>query len=971
MTDLLDRLKTALADRYAIERELGRGGMAVVYLANDSKLGRPVALKVLRPEFAASLGAERFLREIEIAAKLTHPNILALHDCGEAEGQLYYTMPFVEGESLRDRLNREKQLPIDDALQITKEVADALGYAHSLGIVHRDIKPENILFTAGHAVVSDFGIARAVTEAAGETLTETGLAVGTPAYMSPEQAAGSKGIDARTDIYSLGCVLYEMFVGEPPYTGPSAQVILARKSVEAVPSLSVARETVPDQVEHAVTKALAKVPADRFATAAQFSDALHGVSLAPAPPRRRRITVAVVTTLFIAAAAVLSLLAVKRERSADLDPNAIAVLPFRVVGGSPAVGALAGAIPELFHTQVTGEFGPCASYPPTVIHAWQRAGGGLGEPLEAVAELELARAVGAGLLVSGSVIGTDTSIIITATMRNVASGDIRVPPTKVEGQYERRFALVDQLVVQLLSRDFGEATEHLQEFARHPSEAVQAYLAGRKHWQDFDWVAAEAKFGEALRYDSTFVLAALYKFAATESDTAAARLAWEGQDRLTPTDRVYLHAIAGRLFGVTRTRREEIAGLEEAVRLGPNRTDLLTALGVRYANLGTFVVPDWIGRARHALERAVAQDSANALALLLLLELAVFERDTARVGRLADVYWDIGAGTKWEPYARWLVAEALGDTAEARRRWARLGPRGVYNYMLASSSFGLGVDRLARQHLAVTYVGSMMEFRGKTLWARYRGWYDEWRTYRESYFNASAPVTAAAFRIRDALFFGEWNEAVPAAVRVFTIIADGDSSPPPPSHVSGVAHCWSALWRLDRGDTDAAHAAIGYLRHEARFPERYTVCAALLDALLARAEGRDPQAAVLRLDSLAREGPQDLYLGWWLTEHDHMSGLRNLLDVRLLLEIGDTTRALEATRRGQGGGAWRSVWTEGYLLDLLREEGRLAAAVGDTAAATRAYQHYLTLREDPDPPWREEWQQVRAEVAALVGEPRR
>src|SRR5712691_9101040 len=223
------QLQAALADRYALERELGRGGMATVYLARDLRHGRPVAIKVLRPEIAATLGPERFLREIDTAARLTHPHILPLHDSGEAAGFLFYVMPYVEGESLRDRLSREKQLPLGDALQIAREVADALSYAHSHDVVHRDIKPENILFEAGHAVVTDFGIARAITAAGGETLTGTGIAVGTPAYMSPEQLAGGEHVDGRTDVYSLGCVLYEMLAGEPPFTGPTAQAIQARK----------------------------------------------------------------------------------------------------------------------------------------------------------------------------------------------------------------------------------------------------------------------------------------------------------------------------------------------------------------------------------------------------------------------------------------------------------------------------------------------------------------------------------------------------------------------------------------------------------------------------------------------------------------------------------------------------------------------------------------------------------------------
>jgi len=284
MEDLLERLKVALADRYAIEHEIGSGGMATVYLAEDLKHHRQVAIKVLKPELAASLGAERFLREIEIAAQLNHPNILTLIDSGKADGLLYYAMPYVEGESLRDRLKREKQLSIEDALQITSEVADALGYAHSLGIVHRDVKPENILFEAGHAVVTDFGIAKAVTEAGGASLTETGLAIGTPAYMSPEQAVGVKDIDARADVYALGCVLFEMLGGEPPFTGVTPQAILARKSVEAVPSVRAVRDTVPDEVDVAITRALAKVPADRFMTVSRFTEALS----TPVMPRVSR-----------------------------------------------------------------------------------------------------------------------------------------------------------------------------------------------------------------------------------------------------------------------------------------------------------------------------------------------------------------------------------------------------------------------------------------------------------------------------------------------------------------------------------------------------------------------------------------------------------------------------------------------------------------------------------------------------------
>jgi serine/threonine-protein kinase len=285
VTDAFERLKSALADRYSIERELGAGGMATVYLAEDLKHERQVAVKVLRPELAAALGPERFQREIKLTAQLQHPHILPLHDSGEADGFLYYVMPYVEGETLRDRLNREKQLPLDDALQITREVADALDSAHRHGVVHRDIKPENILIDEGHAVVADFGIARAVHAAGGEQLTETGISLGTPHYMSPEQAAGERDLDGRSDIYSLGCVLYEMLTGQPPFMGPTVENIVHQLITVEPRPVTELRPAVPAPVARALGRALAKTPADRFADAAQVVAALSDTAPLAESPR--------------------------------------------------------------------------------------------------------------------------------------------------------------------------------------------------------------------------------------------------------------------------------------------------------------------------------------------------------------------------------------------------------------------------------------------------------------------------------------------------------------------------------------------------------------------------------------------------------------------------------------------------------------------------------------------------------------
>jgi len=358
MADQFDRLQVALADRYEIEHELGHGGMATVYLALDLKHHRRVAIKVLNAELAATLGPARFLREIEIAAQLQHPHILPLHDSGEADGLLYYVMPYVEGDSLRGRLRRERQLPLDEALAIAREVADALSYAHHHDVVHRDIKPENILLASGHALVADFGIARAITAAAGERLTHTGLTVGTPGYMSPEQASGDRHLDGRSDQYSLACVLYEMLAGEPPYTGPTAQAIVAKQLTEPLPHLGTVR-VVPGPVEAAINKALAKVPADRFSTVAGFAVALEQ----PGVWARRwpvRATIGATLSLVLLGGLVIALLhrgnpaagtagfpvaPIKARRS-------VAVLGFKNLSGRPDEAWLSTALSEMLTTEL-------------------------------------------------------------------------------------------------------------------------------------------------------------------------------------------------------------------------------------------------------------------------------------------------------------------------------------------------------------------------------------------------------------------------------------------------------------------------------------------------------------------------------------------------------------------------------------------------------------------------------------------
>ena len=456
MTDPLAILREALADSYAVDRELGRGGMATVYRAEDLKHRRHVAIKVLDQEVSAQIGPERFAREIEIAARLQHPHILPLYDSGSAGGLLYYVMPLVEGESLRDRLDREKQLSQEEAVRIITEVASALSYAHSHGVVHRDIKPENIMLSGGTAVVADFGIARAVDDSE-QALTKSGTVIGTPAYMSPEQATGAEQIDGRSDQYSLACVLYELLVGQPPFTGPTAQAIMARHSLDLVSPPSITRPGIPDAMEDALLKALAKVPADRFATTTLFAEAVATPSRASGyrsrvtetrgvEARRRpwvKLAAAIVGGLVLLGGGWALLAAIrggngKTGSGGDTDPRRIAVLYFEHRGDSARTQYLADGLTEaLIHElsavkvlQVISANG---------VRPFRNASA-------SVRPDSLRRALGVGTIVQGTVTEEGNRLRVDVALVNAATGT-ETKSTRLERPRTELFALQDTLSV--------------------------------------------------------------------------------------------------------------------------------------------------------------------------------------------------------------------------------------------------------------------------------------------------------------------------------------------------------------------------------------------------------------------------------------------------------------------------------------------------------------------------------------------
>ncbi|HEY7193071.1 MAG TPA: protein kinase [Gemmatimonadales bacterium] len=409
--DPLPRLQAVLADHYTVERELGRGGMAIVYFAQDLKHRRPVAIKVLRPELAVHIGTQRFLREIETAAGLSHPHILPLHDSGAADGLFWYVMPYVEGDSLRDRLTRESQIPLEEAIQIAREVAGALSHAHSHGVIHRDIKPENILCSGGGALVADFGIARAVDASGTARITETGMAVGTPAYMSPEQARAGRVIDARSDIYSLGCVVYEMLGGQPPFTGPTPQAVLARHTLDPVPSLRTLRPTVPVALEDVIERALAKMPADRFTTAHEFSQALERSLRGPAGPPRRTRRVAIGTAI-VAIAVVLTVLGLRGVWRGGREQGRVAVLYFDDLSPDSAATYVADGLTE----EIIARLGGVSRLVVQSRTAVKRFRGNTADPAE------IGRVLRVSYLVNGSVQLIGSRVRVSVELANAMNG---------------------------------------------------------------------------------------------------------------------------------------------------------------------------------------------------------------------------------------------------------------------------------------------------------------------------------------------------------------------------------------------------------------------------------------------------------------------------------------------------------------------------------------------------------------------
>jgi eukaryotic-like serine/threonine-protein kinase len=722
----------SLAERYRLARELGRGGMATVYLVQDLKHDRPVALKVLHPELGAALGPERFLREIRIAARLRHPHIVPLYDSGNADGLLYYVMPYVEGESLRDRLRREPQLPVDEALGIAREVADALTHAHEHELIHRDIKPENILLEGGHALVADFGIARAVGGTATTQLTVTGLAIGTPAYMSPEQAVGDV-VDVRTDIYALGCVLYEMLAGQPPFAAPTAQASIARRLTEPAPRIRLVRDAVPAHLEQAIMTALERAPTDRFPSAAIFRDALAGGSGAPersgraeaqmgrrATRRRTKLALAAVVVLTLAVGTI-ALPRMGRLRggrapvAAATVPTAavpgVAVLPFRTVGADP--GLWHEGIVDLLSYNLEGLGQLRKIDPVTVLTGWRRMGGSASNALTAEKAREVGRRLGSRYVVTGRAVQIGADVQLIAEVHDVESGEMR-GAVRATRPADSASSLVDELTLELLRRnllptDGQYPPPSLSRATTSSLPALKAYLAGEREYRTAHYGDAVPHYQRAVEADSNFA-PAWFRLSST--------CGWgECSHELSKTYYTRALNLADQLPDRDAKRirsRGRAEPLEALTAKYPDDVEAWAALGESYFHhIGVTLRP--AEAYRGAFTRALQLHPYYAEAYAHLIEDAFLRLDSLDAQRFIDGYVALGGN---QPCSYQMSHDLVWGPAAARERaMAVLDTVALTNCMqapLAAPPHAL--DRMAEIYAAVADTASQALERKFVIW---------------------------------------------------------------------------------------------------------------------------------------------------------------------------------------------------------------------------------------------------------------
>ena len=986
MDELRDRLQASLGASFTIERELTGGGMSRVFVAHETSLGRDVVVKVLSPDLAG-LNIERFRREVMVAAKLQHPHIVPVHAAGETQGIPYYTMPFIEGESLRSRLSSGERLSVAETISILHDVIDALAYAHERGVVHRDIKPDNILMSRQHAVVTDFGVAKALSDAdvrsasrsGVSTETGRGIAIGTPAYMAPEQAAGDPSTDHRADIYAFGVLAYELLAGAPPFSGRARHEVLAAHLAERPTPISQLRSDITPGLAALIMRCLEKQPADRPQTAADVRLALEslvtpveGTAISLGAKRDARSVVRTLLGTLGTASVVGLALYLAWPRSQPMDESVVAIAPFRITGADPSLRYLREGMLDLLATKLTGDGGPRSADPRALLSAWRRAAGSDTADLPRGEALDVAEELGAGQLLQGDIGGTHERLVLNASLVRVRDGRAQAQAT-VTGPADSLAQLVDQLTARLLAMGAGEA-ERLSALTSTSLPALRAYLNAQAHYRKARYRVAATEYDRALATDSTFALAALglaqasgwYGDPATRFRGMSS--AWRHRDRLSARDRALLDATAGPNFPAASSFAELHAARQRYLALAPDRPEAWFELGDGLFHFGKMLdIPDAHSRAADALHRAIALDSAFSPAIehLTLLEARV--HDTTALRRLGEMYLRLDSASENADGVRWRMAVALDDRRlreTISQRWNDMSEVSLHTIRHISQLDGLPLDdvetamqaSLRRDMSTPERQALMMTAHDLALNTghpdRAVAALAEWQSI------SGAPRTRMRENIRDALF---WDGDTATAIAAIREIERTVHAPLPADSGQRLSYYVDValleLWRLiAREDTSTTRRTLGQLAAitkdrdgsvAARMGGQWTI---LLEAILASL-ARQPDAALRanRLDSLMRTGPGG-----------GIQDVGNLTLARLKEKHGDVQGALAAVRRRD-----YFLSRPTYLSTFLREEGRLAALAGDREAAMDAYRHYLTLRANPAPEFRRDVEHVRAELERL------